>query len=469
MIKEHERLLGSLLIMLDVVLALAAYVAAYFLRNVLLEKPGVASSEYLTLGLVVFIAWFLLLKFFGFDRLYRLKSYSVMFLESFFLIVLGLLVVFFFSFAFQLKSISRLVILLFALIDFFFLYGLRILVFIRLRNEARKGHAPVNCVIVADESCMDMIQTIVGNQSWGYRIIGVVDDEFRLKAHFEQRQLSIPCFRFSDFERVLVEGTIDEVFLCRSFSGEDELRYILYLCGELGIGVSIKSDVLRMIASRGRTMYLGDIQILAVSGSPLNYFSLALKRIFDYAFSGLFLLGFLPFFPIVAIAIKLSSKGPVFFCQKRIGLHGRQFTLYKFRTMVVNAEKLREQLAAQNEVDGPVFKIKNDPRLTPVGKFLRKTSIDEIPQFLNVLLGDMSVIGPRPPLPEEVAKYERWQRRRLSMKPGITCLWQVSGRNRLTFEQWMQLDMEYIDHWNLKLDALIFLRTIKTVLLGDGQ
>jgi lipopolysaccharide/colanic/teichoic acid biosynthesis glycosyltransferase len=170
----------------------------------------------------------------------------------------------------------------------------------------------------------------------------------------------------------------------------------------------------------------------------------------------------------IAILIK-SDGGPVFFLQKRSGLNGRQFYCYKFRTMVVNAENLQSSLISQNEQKGPVFKIKNDPRITKVGQFLRKTSLDEIPQFINVLKGEMSVVGPRPPIPSEVKQYERWQNRRLSMKPGITCIWQVSGRNNIPFDQWMKMDMQYIDTWSLKLDFVILLKTLRTVVSGEGQ
>ena len=172
---------------------------------------------------------------------------------------------------------------------------------------------------------------------------------------------------------------------------------------------------------------------------------------------------------LVAAAIKLSSRGPVLFTQRRCGLNGRHFTLYKFRTMVDRAEERLEEVAHLNEVRGPAFKARRDPRVTPVGRLLRRFSLDEVPQLLNVLVGHMSLVGPRPPLPEEVARYERWQRRRLSMKPGLTGLWQVSGRARLAeVNRWIELDLAYIDHWSLWLDAKILLRTLPAVLSTRG-
>jgi len=173
---------------------------------------------------------------------------------------------------------------------------------------------------------------------------------------------------------------------------------------------------------------------------------------------------------LIVIAIKLTSKGPVIFKQKRVGLRGREFNIYKFRTMVQDAEKLRPLLEAQNEMDGPVFKIKKDPRITAIGKLLRKTGLDEVPQFFNVLKGDMSLVGPRPPLPGEVAQYQRWQLRRLSMRPGITCIWQIApNRNNITFDEWMKLDLQYIDSWSLKIDFMLLIKTIQTVAKGSGQ
>jgi lipopolysaccharide/colanic/teichoic acid biosynthesis glycosyltransferase len=197
---------------------------------------------------------------------------------------------------------------------------------------------------------------------------------------------------------------------------------------------------------------------------------MAWKNLMDVFLSFFFILVLSPFMLMVALMVKFSSPGPVIFKQARVGLRGRQFYLYKFRTMVVNAEALRKQLEAQNEMDGPAFKIKNDPRITPVGRFLRKTGLDELPQLFNVLNGEMSLIGPRPPLKSETQQYKRWQLRRLSVKPGITCSWQIiPGRNDIEFENWMKLDLAYIDNWSPKLDFMLLIKTIRTVLFGTGS
>ena len=192
----------------------------------------------------------------------------------------------------------------------------------------------------------------------------------------------------------------------------------------------------------------------------------AIKRLIDIICSFVGILVLSPLFIIIAIIIKFTSKGPVFFSQKRVGRNGKEFDMYKFRSMVVNAEELKEKLAAQNEMSGPMFKMKDDPRVTKVGKFIRKTSLDELPQLWNVLKGDMSLVGPRPSLPKEVAQFEDWMHKRLEVKPGLTCYWQVSGRNNIDFEDWMKLDIRYVEERNLWIDIKLIFKTVG-VLFGD--
>ena len=191
-----------------------------------------------------------------------------------------------------------------------------------------------------------------------------------------------------------------------------------------------------------------------------------IKRLIDVICSFIGVVVLSPLFIVIAIIIKATSKGPVFFSQKRVGKNGKEFDMYKFRSMVVNAEELKEKLASQNEMSGPMFKMKDDPRVTKVGKFIRKTSIDELPQLWNVLKGDMSLVGPRPSLPKEVAQFEEWMHRRLEVKPGLTCYWQVSGRNNIDFEDWMKLDIKYVDERSTWIDIKLIFKTVG-VLFGD--
>ena len=207
---------------------------------------------------------------------------------------------------------------------------------------------------------------------------------------------------------------------------------------------------------------------LEFENEPTKGFSFyeVIKRTIDIVCSFVGILVLSPLFIVIAIIIKLTSKGPVFFSQKRVGKYGREFDMYKFRSMVVNAEELKEKLAAQNEMSGPMFKMKDDPRVTKGGKFIRKTSLDELPQLWNVLKGDMSLVGPRPSLPKEVAQFEDWMHRRLEVKPGLTCYWQISGRNNIDFEDWMKLDIRYVKERNLWIDIMLIFRTVG-VLFGD--
>jgi exopolysaccharide biosynthesis polyprenyl glycosylphosphotransferase len=248
-----------------------------------------------------------------------------------------------------------------------------------------------------------------------------------------------------------------------------EVEKAVVICETEGVEVWLVADFVKTSIARATVDDFHGKPLLVFRTTPDLTWQLIGKRLIDIvgALLGLAVLGPLIMLP-AAIIIRLTSPGPILFRQKRSGLHGRLFTMYKFRSMVTNAEMLRAELEHFNEMSGPVFKIKDDPRVTPVGRLMRKTSIDELPQLWNVLVGDMSLVGPRPPIPTEVQQYDPWHRRRLSMKPGLTCLWQVSGRNRINFEQWMKLDLQYIDNWSLWLDFKILFRTIPVVLSGFG-
>ncbi len=270
-------------------------------------------------------------------------------------------------------------------------------------------------------------------------------------------------------KHIIDHNPIDDVVYCRSLFNQTEIQQYIADCAEIGVAFHHQTRVLSVEQVEPQVSLLNQLPFISYKNGRHRYLSLKIKAIFDFFFSLFVIILTAPIQALIAFAIKLDDGGPAFFKQERVGLNGRRFYCLKFRTMVVDAEALKAQLLGQNEQEGPVFKITMDPRVTRIGKFLRKTSLDELPQFVNVLRGEMSVVGPRPPIPSEVEKYERWQIRRLSMKPGITCIWQVSGRNNIPFRKWMQLDMEYIDNWSLKLDLILILKTIKVMLIGDGK
>jgi exopolysaccharide biosynthesis polyprenyl glycosylphosphotransferase len=273
----------------------------------------------------------------------------------------------------------------------------------------------------------------------------------------------------SEIERVLRKHPVDEVYIAGNVRKHgDEMQEAIRVCEKFGVPFALPAYAFRLERAQA-------IDGSAVSDGYLHYetvrpqpFQLSMKRLFDIVISGTALWLLLPLLLVVIALIKLTSRGPVFFRQVRVGLHGREFAMLKFRSMVVNAEALKETLAKANEQTGPVFKMRNDPRVTSIGRFIRKYSIDELPQLVNVLRGDMSIVGPRPPVPKEVAQYDAWQRRRLSVRPGLTCIWQVSGRNQISFEDWMYLDMQYIDHWSLARDFNLIFRTVPIVITGRG-
>jgi exopolysaccharide biosynthesis polyprenyl glycosylphosphotransferase len=321
-------------------------------------------------------------------------------------------------------------------------------------------------LIIADEDSSYFIDRLVETKDWGYRIWAIMTDNEVIKSKYGKEFHIIPCV--SDLSEVIDNKAIDEVFYCKSSLEQNEIQRYIYSCAEVGVVFRMQSLLLNYIKMQSTLSFLNQMPFLTFRNTPDNYLALKFKSILDYVISIMVIVLLSPFMLVIAFLIKLDG-GPVFFLQKRTGLNGRHFMCYKFRTMIVNAESLQQSLMTQNEQEGPVFKIKHDPRVTKIGHFLRKTSLDELPQFINVLKGEMAVVGPRPPIPSEVKQYQRWQNRRLSMKPGITCIWQVSGRNNIPFEQWMKMDMQYIDTWSLKLDLIILLKTVRVVFTGDGQ
>lgn len=272
----------------------------------------------------------------------------------------------------------------------------------------------------------------------------------------------------SDLQAVLCKHVVNEVYFAGATHQRDEVQQGIRACERLGIPFALPACGYRCARAKpanAEAIRDGYVHYTSVQHKPVQMW---LKRLIDIAASSFALVVLSPLLLGAAVAIKLTSRGRIFFKQERVGQHGRSFDMLKFRSMVVNAEELKAKLAAQNEQAGPVFKMRRDPRITAVGRFIRKYSIDELPQLINVLRGDMSIVGPRPPIPSEVAKYEAWQRRRLSVRPGLTCVWQVSGRNEISFEEWMLLDMRYIDHWSLAQDFQLILKTLPVVLTGRG-
>jgi len=303
----------------------------------------------------------------------------------------------------------------------------------------------------------------------GYRVLGFVDQEWEGMEEFRKGGYPLA----SDFERfpfLLRERAVDEVVLALPMKSLYlQASRVAALCEEQGVVVRVLSNMFNLRLARPKSgEFEGEAVTTFYTGPPEDWQHL-FKRTLDIVAPLAATLILSPLFLLAAFLIKLTSQGPVFFIQERVGLNKKRFHLYKFRTMVADAEERQQEIEHLNEASGPVFKVKNDPRITRVGKFLRKTSIDELPQLFNVLKGDMSLVGPRPlPVRDYRGFNQDWQRRRFSVRPGITCLWQINGRNSIPFEKWMELDMKYIDEWSLWMDLKILAKTIPVVLKGTG-
>jgi len=324
-------------------------------------------------------------------------------------------------------------------------------------------------ILGTNPRAVDFARRISAKQERGYRLLGFVDDDWPGLAKFKRSGFRLVS-NYAGLAEFLRHNVVDEVAIYLPFgSFYRHSAAVASLCELHGILMRFNSDIFGLKSSRWRAEeFDGDYFIATYAGAGEDW-PLFVKRALDISISMLLLLALAPLLAVVALAIKVSSPGPTFFLQNRIGLNKRRFRIYKFRTMVPNAEKLMTQLEDRNEVSGPVFKIKNDPRITPIGRFLRRSSIDELPQLLNVLTGDMSLVGPRPlPVRDYEGFNKDWQRRRFSVKPGITCLWQVNGRSSISFDQWMLLDLQYMDEWSLWLDLKILAKTVPAVLKGAG-
>ena len=329
----------------------------------------------------------------------------------------------------------------------------------------------LRCMLIAgtNNRAIDFARKIESRPELGYRISGFVDRVWEGVPDFQKSGYQIVT-DLDGFSAYLREHVVDEVVISLPLKSQYRTASrIAALSEEQGIVVRYLPDIFDLKSSRMKTDSLEGLPLVSNYTGAMEGWQVEVKRLLDILISGIGLLLILPFFLIIAIAIKLTSSGPVFFVQERIGLNKRHFRVYKFRTMVPDAEKKQAELESFNEISGPVFKIKKDPRITSLGRILRKLSIDEVPQLFNVLKGDMSLVGPRPlPIRDCNGFSEDWHRRRFSVRPGITCLWQVNGRSSLPFNRWMELDMEYIDKWSLWLDLKILARTFPSVLRGSG-
>ncbi|HKJ43913.1 MAG TPA: sugar transferase [Sunxiuqinia sp.] len=471
MLKEREYTLEKISIISQVLLTLGCFTFVWWIDSAG-DVISIESVNELKNSLVfVALLWFLLIDQAGLGRMIRTSSYASLFISYFKLITIGVVFLFAINILSRYDALSIKNLFIFSVLNLFVLAAYKNSFYIIMRLFRSRGYSTREILVIADKGSEDYIEKIIHTKDWGYNIRGIMTGSSNTIKRYHDRFKIIPVVR--NLKEVLDRETIDEVIYCKTDYNHNEITRFISDCAEVGICFHHYTGMINKVHGtklrRPSLSLINQLPFVTYMNTPDNYLGLKLKSVFDFFFSLVVIILVSPIFLVIALAIKLDDGGPVFFKQERVGLNGRRFYCLKFRTMVANAEALKASLMGQNEQDGPVFKIAMDPRVTRIGRFLRKTSLDELPQFINVVRGEMSIVGPRPPIPSEVEKYKRWQIRRLSMKPGITCIWQVSGRNDIPFEEWMKLDMEYIDNWSLLKDIILVFRTIKVILTGTGR
>jgi exopolysaccharide biosynthesis polyprenyl glycosylphosphotransferase len=422
----------------------------------------------LFLGLVY--SWHIIFSAFGLYRSRRISEQGEELLEilkatSAATLVLGLVAV-----TFRVQMITLSFVALFWTMSTLFLSIGRLLMRELLARLRRHGRNLRHVLIVGtNPRAVEFARTIELRSELGYQLIGYADEEWIGNQDFEKNgQLIVTDLgHFSEFLR---ERIIDEVVIALPMkSFYSKAACIVGECQKQGVIVRALTNIFDYREGYVDPAEIGPTHIATYSTSLFEGWPLVFKRLLDLVASATLLVLLTPLFLLVAILVKFDSSGPAFFVQERVGLNKRKFQMYKFRTMNANAEGEQSSLEGQNEASGPVFKINNDPRITRLGKYLRKTSIDETPQLLNVLKGDMSIVGPRPlPIRDYQGFEQDWLRRRFSVRPGITCLWQIQGRSSVSFQEWMRLDLHYIDNWSFWLDVKVIAKTIPAVLKGVG-
>lgn len=481
MLKEKDANIKRAIILFDGLIILIAFLLAHYLRQNLytvyrwdlfpgrnLLEPTVAPlKEYLFVMFCVIPLWCLLLYYYGMYESFRVKKYhQIMWI----ILKTSLLVGLIFGsivFLFKLTFVSRILFVIFSFVSFCFILIEKSVLYLLVRSLFKSGKNYSALLIVGTgPRAVDFIERINSHPEWGLKILGAIDDE--PSRGIQKVNNTAVIGSLDDIPDILRNNSVDEVIFMVPRSRLNYMQDSIFACETVGISTAIAVDLFDLQIAKAQVSYFDSIPLVRHKTTVGDDSSLFIKRIIDIVFSALLLILVLPLFIITSIIIKATSKGPVFFRQERLGLNGRKFTLYKFRTMYHGAH---EELKNGDKIDvmhSPDFKKRKLKWITPFGKLLRRTSFDEFPQLINVFLGQMSLVGPRPTVHEEVTQYKDWQRRRFSMKPGLTCLWQIKGRNKLSHYEWMKLDLEYLDNWSLWFDIKILIRTIPIVLFGIG-
>ncbi len=473
MIRERINLIIKLYTLIDLGIIALAFLLAYYLRTQFSHFSDIPFlmpfPEYLPLLLVILPTWMVLLYANKAYTSYRGKSYFPLFWTVVKTNLEGTGVLTFLFFVLKLHMFNRSLVFLFVLTCIVLLTVEKIVLFKWLAYIRKQGRNLKRVLIIGTDPNVQMVlKRIEQHPETGFVITGFLSEhpEEVFRKTYGYNVLG----GYDDLSRVLHEEIVDEVICASPLFALHKLQPTLEVCEQMGINCRIVLDPYSNNSSNFKLFVdnILDMPLISLSYREKQFINLGIKRIMDMTISSILLLLLLPFLALTGLIIRWQSPGGAFFRQIRSGLNGRRFIMYKFRTMVKDAEKLRVNLLEQNEASGPIFKMKNDPRITKIGRYLRRTSFDELPQLWNVLKGEMSLVGPRPlPLIESEQITGR-ERRRLSMKPGITGMWQCNGRSQVDYEQLIAMDLEYVDNWSLLLDLKLLLKTIPIVIRCVG-
>ncbi len=469
MLKEQARMVTRLTVVMDMILVTSAFLLAYLIRSKW-EPALFELRDYVWTLLVILPAWLTFMARAQFFASIRRRSIREILVRLARVHLYGACMVASIIFFIDRNVFSRSLFLIFVFLSFALIAIEKIGIRLVLGYFRSKGFNYRQLLIVGTRDKARRFHELVNEHSdWGLQVVGFVQ---AVAPPVQQQIEGVPVLgHMTDLVKICKEYPVDEVVFCLPRDLLVDAEGLILELEEMGVTVRMVLDFFKTNKARKEiSLFHNEIPILTFHTKSLDAEQLLMKRLLDIlgAACGLILTALL--LPLVAVAVKLDSPGPLFFSQKRVGESGRDFRCWKFRTMHTDAEARKGILMGQNEMNGAIFKIKDDPRVTRVGRFLRKTSLDELPQFWNVLKGDMSLVGTRPPTPDEVSLYENWHRRRISIKPGITGMWQVNGRSGIDdFDEIVRLDLKYIDQWSLWLDLKILFRTIRVVLSGRGS
>lgn len=468
MYDERSTEITRIIFLLDILCTLTTFLFSYWARGFFL--PGTSADLYAHLALVPLIIALLItfLSYFGaYTETGRCKNlrccWSVFKAMS---ITVGILLSLLFFF--KVEYVSRLVVFVFAAADFVVLCAIRIIAILYYRQTIKDEEKSLLILVIGTgDRARELVSNLQAQFEWGVKIVGYLDpDPKRVGGTVDGVSI---IGTVDNIGECLKQHVIDEVIIAIPRSLLEDAEPIVQACEQEGIKLRFMADIFNLHVARISLSKIGNVPLLTLEPVAMDEEKLLVKRIIDLTLTTLSMPVVLPLMAIISLAIKANSPGPVFFVQQRVGLRKHIFPMFKFRSMYIDAEERFKEVEHLNEAEGPIFKMTNDPRVTPVGRFLRKTSLDELPQLFNVLRGEMSLVGPRPMSIRDVDLFDKGiQRKRFSVKPGLTCIWQVSGRSNLTFEQWLDMDLEYIENWSLWLDLKILLQTVPAVLLSRG-